>query len=121
MGLGLCTLDPSEDEIPPSLPPFGSLFIYTLLFGKAPLPPGTLVASRRSCTACWTSAGVGVLFDACAYTGRWPRAKVSMEIPSCNKDSTACVWRCQVQQMHWLALRRPSNDAKCNRTSVIRS
>jgi hypothetical protein len=30
--LGLCTIDHSEDEISPSLPPFGLLFIYTLLF-----------------------------------------------------------------------------------------
>src|SRR4029453_2859643 len=75
------------------------------MFGKAPLFPGTLVASRRFCTACWASAG----------------AKVGRRYPPATKTLQPCVRRCQVQQMHGLALRRPSNDAKRNIKRVIRS
>ena len=39
------------------------------------------------------------------------KTKVSIGIPSCNKDSTACAWRCQAQQTCWQALRSPSSNA----------
>jgi hypothetical protein len=70
--LGLCTIDHSEDEIPPSLPPFGSLFIYTLyVWESSPLPRhlGRLQA---------------LLYRLLGLRRREGR----QEIPSCNKDST---------------------------------
>jgi len=57
------------------------------MFGKAPLFPGTLVASRRSCTACWASAGAKV-------GRRYPPATKTLQHASGGVRYSRCTgWR----------------------------